>query len=84
MRDVRPGSGQPPGANAGVAGVPRFAMVVRMPDNTVDPSGNTEAFRAFNQHAPEEPAAPSKTPLIIGVAVAAVVVIAIIAWIAFS
>lgn len=55
-------------------------MVVRMPDNSVDPSGNTEAFRAFTQNAPEEPAATaSRTPLIIG-AVVAVVVIAVIIW----
>ena len=55
-----------------------------MPDNSVDPSGNTEAFRAFNQHAPEEPAPASKTPLIIGVAAAVVVVVVIVAWIAFG
>jgi hypothetical protein len=60
--------------------VPGFAKVVRMPDNTVDPSGNTEAFRAFTQHAPEEPVKPSRTPLIIGGAVVAVVVIALIVW----
>ena len=51
-----------------------------MPDNTVDPSGNTEAFRAFTQSASEEPAAPSRTPMIIGIAVAAVIVIALLAW----
>jgi hypothetical protein len=61
-------------------------MVVRMPDNTVDPSGNTEAFRAFTQSTPQEPPAASKTPLIIGaVAVAvAIVLIAVIAWLALS
>jgi hypothetical protein len=59
-------------------------MVVRMPDNTVDPSGNTEAFRAFTQNAPEEPTTASRTPLIIGVLVAAIVVVALIAWLAFG
>jgi len=59
-------------------------MVVRMPDNTVDPSGNTEAFRAFTQNAPEEPTPASRTPLIIGVAAAAIVVVALIAWVAFG
>nr|BFE68100.1 hypothetical protein GCM10020092_014010 [Actinoplanes digitatis] len=39
-------------------------MVVRMPDNTVDPSGNTEAFRAFTQQTPQEPPAPSKNPAV--------------------
>jgi hypothetical protein len=55
-------------------------MVLRMPDNFVDPSGNTEAFRAFSQDAPQEPATASKTPLIIGGAVVAVVVIALLVW----
>jgi hypothetical protein len=57
-------------------------MVVRMPDNSVDPSGNTEAFRAFSQSAPQEPAAtPSRTPLIIGVAAVVVVIaVALIIW----
>lgn len=59
-----------------------FAMVLRMSDNHVDPSGNTEAFRAFTQNpAPEAPAA-SKTPLIIGGVVAVVVIIGLIVWLA--
>jgi hypothetical protein len=56
-------------------------MVSRMPDNSVDPSGNTEAFRAFS-NTPPEPAAASKTPLIIGAALVAVLLIALIAWLA--
>ena len=59
-------------------------MVVRMSDNSVDPSGNTEAFRAFTHSAPQEPAPASKTPLIIGADVVAVVLIALVAWIAFG
>jgi hypothetical protein len=55
-------------------------MVVRMSDNSVDPSGNTEAFRAFTQNAPQDPATASRAPLIIGVVVVAVVVIAVIVW----
>jgi hypothetical protein len=51
-----------------------------MSDNSVDPSGNTEAFRAFSQEAPQEPAAASKTPLIIGGVAVAVVLIALIVW----
>jgi hypothetical protein len=59
-----------------------FAMVLRMSDNSVDPSGNTEAFRAFTQSTPQEPPAASKTPLIVtGVAVA-VLLIALIIWLA--
>ena len=56
-------------------------MVQRMSDNSVDPSGNTEAFRAFTQNTPAEPAQANRTPLIIGVAVvAAIVVIGLLIW----
>ncbi|GIM92537.1 hypothetical protein [Paractinoplanes toevensis] len=51
-----------------------------MSDNSVDPSGNTEAFRAFTQDTPQEPAAASKTPLIVTGVVVAVVLIALIVW----
>jgi hypothetical protein len=54
-------------------------MVVRMSDNSVDPSGNTEAFKAFTEHAPQEPATASRTPLIIG-GIILVVVLAIVIW----
>lgn len=53
-----------------------------MSDNQVDPSGNTEAFRAFTRTAPDTPA-PSRTPYVIGGVVAVlVVVMALIAWLA--
>lgn len=55
-------------------------MVLAMSDNSVDPSGNTEAFRAFSRNAPQEPPAASKTPIIVGAAVVAVVLIAVIVW----
>ena len=55
-------------------------MVLRMSDNSVDPRGNTEAFRAFTQNAPQEPATSSKTPLIIAGVAVAVVLIAVIVW----
>lgn len=47
-----------------------------MSDNQVDPSGNTEAFRAFTRTGPEAEA-PSKIPYLIG-GVVAVVLIAVI------
>jgi hypothetical protein len=57
-------------------------MVLAMSDNSVDPSGNTEAFRAFTDNsAPEAPAA-SRLPLIIGGVVVAVVLIGLIVWLA--
>jgi hypothetical protein len=69
-----------PAGSGSRQGVRPFAMVVRMPDNSVDPSGNTEAFRAFTQNAPEEPATASRAPLIIGAVIVAIVVIALIVW----
>ena len=63
-----------------------FAIVFDMPDEYEDPSGNTEAFRAFAQ-SPEtaggRPAA-SRLPLIVTVAVLVVVVLAVIAWFALG
>jgi hypothetical protein len=62
------------------SGVHVFAMVLRMSDNRADPSSNTEAFRAFTETpAPEAPAA-SRTPLIVGGIVVAVVLIGLIAF----
>ncbi|WP_405429732.1 hypothetical protein [Micromonospora sp. NBC_00617] len=55
-----------------------------MAENYTDPSGNTEAFRAFTQ-APEAagPAdAPSRLPLIVGAAVVVVLLVALVAWLA--
>jgi hypothetical protein len=51
-----------------------------MPDNTMDPSGNTEAFRAFTDQPAEPEAAASRTPLIAGGVVVAVAVIALLLW----
>jgi hypothetical protein len=50
-----------------------------MSDNQVDPSGNTEAFRAFTRTTPDS-SAPSRMPLIVGGGVIAVVLIALVAW----
>ena len=57
-------------------------MVSRMSDNPVDPSGNTEAFRAFT-NTPPEPAAASKTPLIAGGVIVALIVLALVLWSVF-
>jgi hypothetical protein len=53
-------------------------MVPTMSDEYQDPSGNTQAFRAFARR--EEPARPrSNLPLIIACAVAAFVVLLVVA-----
>ena len=54
-------------------------MVVRMADNSVDPSGNTEAFKAFTENAAQEPATASRAPLIIG-GVILLIVLATVIW----
>ncbi|MCZ7418887.1 MULTISPECIES: hypothetical protein [unclassified Micromonospora] len=55
-----------------------------MAENYTDPSGNTEAFRAFAnpEAAPAETA--SRTGLIIGAAVVAAVLLALATWLAFG
>jgi F0F1-type ATP synthase membrane subunit c/vacuolar-type H+-ATPase subunit K len=57
-------------------------MVLPMSDNNVDPSGNTEAFRAFTQSPAAEEPTTSKTPLIIVGVVVAVVLIGLVVWLA--
>jgi antibiotic biosynthesis monooxygenase (ABM) superfamily enzyme len=56
-----------------------------MPEAIDDPSANTQAFQAWvdKQTGPPEPAR-SKVPLIVGVAVAAVIVVALVAWLALG
>jgi hypothetical protein len=51
-----------------------------MPDNEIDPAGNTQQFRAFVQRGPRDPATKSgaNTGLIIGVVVAVVIVAVVI------
>jgi hypothetical protein len=58
-------------------------MVMAMSDEYVDPSGNTEAFRSFAQETEAE-ASPSRTPLFIGIAVLAAIVVALVAFLALG
>ncbi|MFG1676462.1 hypothetical protein [Micromonospora sp. NPDC049282] len=58
-----------------------------MTENYTDPSGNTAQFRAFvdaPESAPASSSAPSRLPLIAGVGVAVVVVVALVAWLALG
>jgi hypothetical protein len=50
-----------------------------MSNEYADPSGNTEQFKAF-VHAPAPEPARSRTPLVVGAAVAAVVLVALVAF----
>jgi hypothetical protein len=55
-----------------------------MSDDYVDPSGNTEAFRSFQQSAEPAQASSSRLPLIIGLALGAVVLIALVAFLTIA
>ncbi len=59
-------------------------MVSGMSENYSDPSGNTEAFRAF-ANTPE-PAAPvaNRTPLLVGAAGVLLVLVVLVAWLALG
>ncbi|GAA1633056.1 hypothetical protein [Actinoplanes couchii] len=50
-----------------------------MSDNHVDPSGNTEAFRAFTRTTPDSEAS-SKVPFYVIGGVAAIIVLGLLAW----
>lgn len=78
------GSTRPVGVGRGRCAATSFARVTGMPENYTDPSGNTEAFRAFNQTPEATPQAesPSRLPLIIGAAVVVVLLVALVAWLA--
>ncbi|NJP32244.1 hypothetical protein [Micromonospora thermarum] len=56
-----------------------------MPENYTDPAGNTEAFRVFaNTPEPQAPTAAGRAPLLVGAAVAAVVLVVLAAWLALG
>lgn len=60
-------------------------MVGGMSENYSDPSGNTEAFRAFaNSPEPAAPAAANRTPLLVGAAAVVVVLVVLVAWLALG
>lgn len=55
-------------------------MVVRMPDENMDPSGNTAQFRAFVSEPEPATGAARHTGVIAAAAVLAVIAIALIIW----
>jgi fatty acid desaturase len=50
-----------------------------MPDEHADPSATTDQFRAFVADSTPE-SKPSRTPIIVAAVVAAILVIAVVAW----
>jgi hypothetical protein len=59
-------------------------MVSGVPDDVNDPSANTQAFQAWIDQQPAAEPARSKTPLLIGIAIAAVIVLALLLWLALG
>ena len=55
-----------------------------MPDDVNDPSANTQAFQAWVNQSPAAEPARSKAPLVIGIAIAAVIVLALLLWLALG
>ncbi|WP_199736325.1 hypothetical protein [Micromonospora sp. HM5-17] len=55
-----------------------------MADPHRDPSGNTEAFRAFAQSPEPVGASPSRLPLIVGIVVAVAVLVVLVGWLALG
>lgn len=55
-----------------------------MSDKYLDPSGDTQAFRAFVEKQEPAVAPSSRPPLIIGAAAAAVVLVALVVWLAVA
>ncbi|WP_165945867.1 hypothetical protein [Micromonospora sp. KC606] len=56
-----------------------------MSDGYVDPSANTEQFRAFASSPETTPAeSPSRLPLVLGAAVVGVLLVAVATWLILS
>jgi hypothetical protein len=55
-----------------------------MPETFNDPSSNTQAFQAWVYNQPTQPPPASRTRFIIGVAVAAIVILGLLGWLALS
>ena len=59
-------------------------MVSGVPEDVNDPSANTQAFQAWVDQQPAATPARSKTPLLIGIAIAALIVLALLLWLALG
>jgi len=59
-------------------------MVSGVPDDVNDPSANTQAFQAWVDQSPAAEPARSKTPLLIGIAIAALIVLGLLLWLALG
>jgi hypothetical protein len=55
-----------------------------MPEDVNDPSANTQAFQAWVNQQPAAAPAKSKTPMVIGIVIAAVIVLALLLWLALG
>jgi hypothetical protein len=58
--------------------------VAGVPEDVNDPSANTQAFQAWVNQQPATEPARSKAPLAIGIAVAVVIVLGLLLWLALG
>lgn len=59
-------------------------MVAGVPEDVNDPSANTQAFQAWVNQPPATEPVRSKAPFVIGVVIAAVIVLALLLWLALG
>jgi hypothetical protein len=55
-----------------------------VPDDVNDPSANTQAFQAWVDQQPAAAPQRSRAPLVIGIVIAAVIVLALLLWLALG
>ena len=55
-----------------------------MPEDVNDPSANTQAFQAWVNQQPAAEPVRSKAPLAIGIAIAVVIVLGLLLWLALG
>ncbi len=55
-----------------------------MPEDAIDPSANTQAFQAWVDQQPAAAPAKSNAPTVIGIVIAAVIVLGLLLWLALG
>jgi hypothetical protein len=62
----------------------RSPKVAGMPEDANDPSANTQAFQAWVDQQPAAAPAKSHAPTVIGIVIAAVIVLGLLLWLALG
>ena len=59
-------------------------MVSGVPEDVNDPSANTQAFQAWVNQQPAAEPVRSRTPMVIGIVIAALIVLGLLLWLALG